>query len=227
MTSREFKTRLGRRGRRAGVALSEDLASGLWSYFELLSRWNSKINLTSLDERAPDATIDRLLIEPLLAARYLPSPKSAVIDIGSGGGSPAIPLKLAAPSASLVMVEAKARKSAFLREAVRHLGLTRTQVENARYQELLARPDLHESMGVLTVRAVRIEPKVLVSLQAFLKPTGLMFLFRSGARDDMPDAIPPPLRWEASYPLTSDGPNSRLVVLAKRLVGDVSRGTTH
>ena len=46
-----------------------------------------------------------------------------MMDVGSGGGSPAIPLKLAVPRLSLTMVEAKARKSAFLREAIRHLGL--------------------------------------------------------------------------------------------------------
>ena len=44
------------------------------------------------------------------------------MDIGSGGGSPAIPFKLAVPRLGLTMVEAKARKSAFLREAVRQLG---------------------------------------------------------------------------------------------------------
>ena len=51
------------------------------------------------------------------------------MDIGSGGGSPAIPLKLATPGSALTMVEVKARKSAFLREAIRQLGLTDTQVE--------------------------------------------------------------------------------------------------
>ncbi len=67
------------------------------------------------------------------------------MDVGSGGGSPAIPLKLAVPRLRLTMVEAKARKSAFLREAVRHLGLEQRSVETARYEELLARPDLHEA----------------------------------------------------------------------------------
>ena len=48
---------------------------------------------------------------------------ASVIDIGSGGGSPAIPLKLAAPRIKLWMVESKTRKSAFLREAIRQLDL--------------------------------------------------------------------------------------------------------
>ena len=49
-------------------------------------------------------------------------------DIGSGGGSPAIPLKLARPTLPLPMVESKTRKAVFLREAVRALGLARREV---------------------------------------------------------------------------------------------------
>ena len=71
--------------------------------------------------RHDDETFDRLLIEPLIASRYLPSTDCSVIDVGSGGGSPAIPLKLAMPGISLRMVESKTRKAAFLREAVRRL----------------------------------------------------------------------------------------------------------
>ena len=113
MPARDFRTRLARRAKKAGVFLSDELAAQLTSYYDLLSHWNRKINLTALDQ--PDDAIDRLLLEPVLAARYLPPAISSLMDIGSGGGSPAIPLKLCAQAASLTMVEAKARKSAFLR----------------------------------------------------------------------------------------------------------------
>ena len=90
----------------------------------MLSRWNQKINLTSLDD--PDEAIDRLMLEPLAAVRFVPAGVSAMMDIGSGGGSPAIPMKLVSPKVALTMVEVKARKSAFLREATRHLKLVET-----------------------------------------------------------------------------------------------------
>jgi 16S rRNA (guanine527-N7)-methyltransferase len=221
MTARGFSQRLARRARRAGVHVPDDLAARLWTYFELLLRWNRKMNLTSLDDAHPDASIDRLLIEPLVAVRYLPAPQAAVIDVGSGGGSPAIPLKLAAPGISLVMVEVKARKSAFLREAVRQLNLNGTRVENARFEQLLASPDLHEAMQVLTIRAVRAEPRTLLSLQAFLRLGGQVFLFRGGGQE-LDGMIPPPLALEATYPLTPDDPGGRLVILTKRAVGSAS-----
>ncbi len=78
------------------------------------------------------------------------------------------------------MVESKVRKAAFLREAVRQLNLTETTVEASRFEELLIRPELHEAADVVTVRAVRAERKLLAGIQAFLKPGGLLFLFRSG-----------------------------------------------
>ena len=114
------------------------LLEQLEGYFRLLGAWNAKINLTALDlVREPDKAVDRLLIEPLVAARYLDRVSATAIDIGSGGGSPAIPMKLARPDVAFTLVEAKTRKCAFLREAGRQLGVE-LRVETARYEVLLA-----------------------------------------------------------------------------------------
>lgn len=227
MAPRDFRTRLGRRAAKAGVFVPEDLGRSLEAYFELLTRWNRKINLTSLDD--PDAAVDRLLVEPLVAARHVPNTTGRLIDIGSGGGSPAIPLKLALPALGLTMVEAKTRKSAFLREAVRLLSLTDTTVETARYEELLTRPELHEAFGAVSLRAVRIDGRVLQTLQAFLAPGGLMLLFRGPSGPAEPVGVMPPLAWTGTFPLV-DSIQSRLTIMAKRPVGaaalvDVPRGT--
>jgi 16S rRNA (guanine527-N7)-methyltransferase len=139
------------------------------------------VSLTALPvEEIGDEAIDRLLIEPLLAAKWLPAPTNSTIDVGSGGGSPAIPLKIAAPGMFMRMVESKTRKAAFLREVVRVLQLERTEVDAVRLEQLLVRPDLHESADVITVRAVRVDAKALVGLQSFLRPGGQLFLFGSG-----------------------------------------------
>jgi 16S rRNA (guanine527-N7)-methyltransferase len=191
--------------------LPDDLSNRLLTYYELLARWNRKINLTALDN--PDEAIDRLLLEPLLAARHLPPQGVNIMDVGSGGGSPAIPLKLASPSSSLTMVEVKARKSAFLREAIRTLELTETRVETSRYEELLTRPELHESVDVLSLRAVRVELRSLMTLQAFLKPGGMLFMFRGPGGPRVPQSVPM-LRWIDTHPLV-DALQSRLTVLQK------------
>jgi len=210
---RDFRTRLANRARKAGVFLPQDLAKQLVAYYELLDKWNRKINLTALDN--PDEAIDRLLLEPIVAARQFPSPTLKLMDIGSGGGSPAIPMRLSAPSMVLTMVEPKARKSAFLREAVRSLRLEGASVETARYEELLARPELHESFDVLSVRAVRVEIRTLFTLQAFVRRGGLLFLFRGPSGPDEPEVVPP-LRWVGTVPLI-EALQSRLTLLQKVL----------
>jgi 16S rRNA (guanine527-N7)-methyltransferase len=213
---RDFRTRLTRRAGKAGLFLPEDLAARLTAYYELLSRWNRKINLTALENA--DEAIDRLLLEPVLAARHIATGAGRLLDVGSGGGSPAIPLKLALPSLRLTMVEVKTRKSAFLHEAVRQLSLNGAIVETSRYEELLARPELHESFDVVSMRALRVETSTLVTLQAFLRPGGQLLLFRGPSGPSIPAAVVPPLEWKATVPLV-ESLQSRLTILTKRRLG--------
>ena len=216
MTTREFQDRLQRRARRAGVSVSPELREKLEAYYRLLATWNQKINLSGLDlsEPTPEA-IDRLLVEPLVAAKHVPHGTVRLIDIGSGGGSPAIPFALAVPRSRLVMVESKTRKSVFLREAARAVALHDAEVITARFEELLSRPALHEAHDVLTLRAVRVESRVLMMLQTLVRPGGQLFLFRGVTGASAPETVMPPLAPKGTYPLI-ESLRSNLVVLDKR-----------
>jgi len=179
VTSREFRSLLSRRAASARLTVSEDVANRLEQYFQLLARWNAKINLTALPLDAPtEKTFDRLLIEPLIAARYVADSARIWLDLGSGGGSPAIPLKIAHPQAILTMIEAKGRKAAFLQEAVRTLELPGASVENARFQDFAAAREL-ESVDLVTVRAVRPDPSILAAIRHVMRPRGHVLLFHS------------------------------------------------
>lgn len=216
MSNREFRERLRRRAKAAGVSLTPALSEGLEAYYQLLTKWNAKINLTAfqLSLEGEDQAIDRLLIEPVVAARYIPENAKSLLDAGSGGGSPALPLKLAAPHVSLRMVEVKTRKGVFLREAIRTLGLRDAEVETARFEELLTRPELHETLDLVSIRAVRVESTTLNTLQAFLRPGGKLFLFRGTSKSELDESPPPPLTWMATYPLL-ESVHSKLVVQSK------------
>ena len=219
MANREFRERLKRRAKAANVSISADLTEKLETYFQLLAKWNAKINLTAyrLNPEGDDEAIDRLLIEPVVAARYIPENARTLLDAGSGGGSPAIPLKLASNDLALRMVEVKTRKAVFLREAVRALGLRDAQVETSRFEELLPRAELHEALDLVSIRAVRIETRTLNTLQSFLRPGGKLLLFRGASKNELEDSPPPPLAWMATYPLV-DTLHSKLVVLSKTRV---------
>lgn len=219
MATREFRDRLKRRAKSAGATLDAPLIENLEIYYQLLAKWNAKINLTAfrLTPEGDDAAIDRLLIEPVVAARYIPENARTLLDAGSGGGSPAIPLKLASRNLALRMVEVKTRKAVFLREAVRALNLKDADVETSRFEELLPRAELHEALDLVSIRAVRIELRTLNTLQAFLRPGGKLLLFRGASKNDLEDSPPPPLAWMATYPLV-DSLHSKLVVLSKTRV---------
>jgi 16S rRNA (guanine527-N7)-methyltransferase len=176
MTNSVFRDRLAARAAHARITLNAVDLRQFEIYFDLLTRWNARMNLTALPlEGAPDPTLDRLFIEPLSASRYFPTSPMDWIDIGSGGGSPAIPLKVVRHQARLTMVESRSRKAAFLREVARTLALQTTGVEAKRFEDL----DTDASADLITVRAVRADAALLGSCRRALRTGGALLLFRS------------------------------------------------
>ena len=211
MGSRDLRSRLLRRAGKADISLAQSLANRLAAYLELLLRWNAKINLTAFGD--PDDAIDRLVLEPLAAVRHVQPPNGRLIDLGSGGGSPAIPLALALPHLDLTMVEVKARKAAFLREAIRTLDLPTARVETARFEELLDRHGQRATYTTASIRAVRLESATLRLIADFLGPDGVVLLFRGPSGPaELPDVGP--LAWTGTYPLL-DTLRSRLTVFRR------------
>jgi 16S rRNA (guanine527-N7)-methyltransferase len=214
----QLKEKIVQRSGKAGLRLTSSALDGLETYFELLRKWNRKVSLTALPvEDAGDEAVDRLLIEPILAVKHLPRPDASMIDIGSGGGSPAIPMKVIADSASLTMVESKTRKAAFLREAVRIMDLTNVWVEACRFEELLARPELHESADAVTIRAVRLTPSLLAALQSFVKPGGSILMFGT-AKPGGISPLPGSAHWSTHSLHPSLGSQLLMLSKAERLV---------
>ena len=220
MTSREFRARLLKRARKADLAIPSPLVAPLEIYFRLLARWNEKINLTALPvDEITDQAVDRLFVEPLAAARFVPERPIEWFDLGSGGGSPALPLKLARPAARLTMVESKTRKAAFLREAVRTLAL-----EDVTIEVVALRADHRRAVDLLTVRAVKIDKSVIRAAAALLASHGRLMLFsgrpRSGGEPTQPFQFVQTVRLAASDA-------SMLAILERVDVSDqiVPRGT--
>jgi 16S rRNA (guanine527-N7)-methyltransferase len=191
VTSLEFRDRLARRARRAKAPLTLAMLEPLEAYIRLLAQWNAKINLTALPLDPPtDETIDRLLVEPLAAAPRLTWGQTGVrtgvrhpsgpvwFDLGSGGGSPAIPMLVARPALRLTMIESKARKAAFLREAVRVLRLSGAAVVDERFEHLAQNSDYTNAADFVTVRAVKADAALFDSAARLLKPAGLLLLFK-------------------------------------------------
>ena len=177
VTSREFQDRIARRARRVGVPVSPELGAQLEIYYRLLTTWNTKINLTGLDLTDPSPeTLDRLLIEPLVAARHVPPGAARMLDIGSGGGSPAIPLALAASDAAAADGGVEDAEIGLSARGDPRAGARPTRTSRPRGSRNCWRGRISTRRhDLLTIRAVRVEARVLMSLQAFVKPGGHCF----------------------------------------------------
>jgi 16S rRNA (guanine527-N7)-methyltransferase len=137
-------------------------------YAQLLLEWNRTINLTGARtlEQAEALIADAGV---LVDASW--TGVSRVIDIGSGGGLPAIPLAVAMPEVKFTLLEANARKCAFLEHVAATLGLANVVVAAGRAEELGHRPALREQFDRAISRAAA-RPEVLLELALPFVRTG-------------------------------------------------------
>ena len=117
-----------------GLSLSGDQIEKNLSYLKLLLETNQEYNLTSITD-TKEATIKHLL-DSLSIYQLLEG--ETIADIGSGGGTPGIPLAIAFPKKSFLLVESKQKKAAFLVGVVKQLKLKNVRVINKRAEEVTA-----------------------------------------------------------------------------------------
>lgn len=129
------------------TTLPPDLFTQLSVYLDLLMKWNARTNLTAI--RDPETIVSRHFGESLFLAAHLPPETRTVLDLGSGAGFPGLPLHLLRPDLAVTLAESQGKKSAFLREAVRSLGLA-TRVHAGRAEDLA----LATRYDLVTLRAV-------------------------------------------------------------------------
>jgi len=143
------------------------------TYKRELLKWNERINLIGPEAKA---NLDAHVEEALAAAAIL-QPKKNVLDFGSGGGLPAIPMAIASPEAKFWLVEADQKKWAFLKHVVRECGLSAVVVGD-RLSRALERfpPDLRFSL--VTSRAVGDPEEWVPPLREWLEPGGRVALFQ-------------------------------------------------
>jgi 16S rRNA (guanine527-N7)-methyltransferase len=129
------------------------------------------------------------------ASQLIGNAPLVALDIGSGGGSPSLPLKILSPALKFMLVESRSRKCAFLREAVRLLGLADVRVEQARLDWIAHDGVMRSAFDLVTLRAVRPDDEVWAATSELLRPSGRVLWF--GAREN---DIPPVLQSVAVRP---------------------------
>jgi 16S rRNA (guanine527-N7)-methyltransferase len=135
-------------------------------YHALLMDENSRINLVSRETGRPD--FDRLVAESLLPLELLPDSFGSYLDIGSGGGMPAIPIMLSGRvTGNALLVERTQKRVEALQRMARTLGLP-VEFENRTFREL----NLPHQFDLITLRYVKLTRPLLRSILAALSPEG-------------------------------------------------------
>ena len=124
---------------RLGVALPDGGAAKLAAYLELLAKWNRTFNLTAI--REPERMVTHHALDSLAIVPALPSGAIRVLDVGSGGGLPGIPIAIARPDAEVVMIDSSGKKATFLAQAAIELPLANASSVASRVEDYApARP---------------------------------------------------------------------------------------
>lgn len=173
----------------AGREIADAELEAFETHYRLLIQWGRKINLTGL--KSTEGIVRRHFMEPIAAADLVAG-SGSLLDLGSGNGFPAIPLRVMNPGLDLIMVEASERRSAFLRTVARESGLIGVRVET---RSLRTAADLADLLPCryLTFRAIRGEPILRKGLSGpILEPGGraVMFIADSQLKKAERDPLP-------------------------------------
>ncbi len=164
---------------RHGLAeLGQTLPGGaekkLLRFLELLQRWNRTINLTAvreIDDMVAAHLLDSLAIRPWLAG-------DRILDVGSGAGLPGIPLAIAEPQRSFILLDSAAKRCRFLTQAVVELGLANVRVENRRVEDYLVSSDEVPPFSTITARAFSSLDKLTAAAGHLLADRGSLLAMK-------------------------------------------------
>ena len=177
------------------IALPEAAQLKLLAFRDLLLKWNRTYNLTAMSD--PQQAISHHLLDALAILPHVGA--GPLLDVGSGGGLPGIPLAIARPDLSVTLVDTVQKKAAFLQQVAIELELKSVAVHHARVEEMRGQ------YAQISSRAFA-ELARFVSLTRHLLAPGGRWLAMKGTRpDDELKALPAGSEVEAIIPLVVPG----------------------
>lgn len=178
-----------------GLNLPDDAQQKLLAFRDLLLKWNKTYNLTAL--RDPAQAISHHLLDSLAILPHIGD--GNLLDVGSGGGLPGIPLAIARPDLSVSMVDTVQKKTTFLQQAAIELALRNVTVHHARVEEMQGQ------YAQISARAFA-EIGLFISLtRHLLAPNGRWLAMKGVRPDDELKALPTDITVEAIIPLSVPG----------------------
>lgn len=182
-----------------GLELSDESIHLFETYLRELTRWNKRINLTGhKDEKSIIANlfIDSLAFHKALSEEF----PSSILDIGSGAGFPAVPLKIFEPRLAITMVEPNLKKVSFLHHIIGTLELDNVKVEVKRIEDIHDIPTLKNAFDCILLKALRFDV-CLPYVRGLLRCNGRVILSLSKTQQKTQDISGFNVQKEISYKL--------------------------
>ncbi|MEZ4521126.1 MAG: 16S rRNA (guanine(527)-N(7))-methyltransferase RsmG [Thermomicrobiales bacterium] len=178
---------IGEADDKLGLKLSADQLEALQAYRDLLIEANLRLNLTSIT--APRSVDSRLIAESLAIVPLLPDGEQRILDVGTGGGIPGIPLAIALPDARIHLLDSTAKKLAALEEIAERIGLSNLEFIHGRAEDVARDPSRRGCYTIVVARAVAQLATLVEYTLPFLQPGGVA-IFPKGERvqDELRDA---------------------------------------
>jgi 16S rRNA (guanine527-N7)-methyltransferase len=160
----------------------QELLKRFETYYDWIIEENRKINLISR-QTDPDDIWTLHFLDSLLPVKHVNFSGKTILDFGTGGGLPGIPLAIVYPNASVTLLDSRKKKIQALRSAVNVLHLTNCSFLDIRIEEVPVR--LYHSFDIIVSRSVRILPEFRKPLMNLLKSDGRLVLYKSRTLDDV------------------------------------------
>jgi 16S rRNA (guanine527-N7)-methyltransferase len=158
-----------------GIELSTQQIGKFQEYFNLLNKWGKSINLTAI--KNPDEIVLKHFLDSLTLTAHI-SPKSSLIDIGTGAGFPGIPLKIALPDLSVTLVDSTAKKIGFLDLIIRGLKLENCNAVHGRAEDLGKMEQFKNNYNFVTARALASAKDLFPLLIPFAAKQGQILMLK-------------------------------------------------
>lgn len=178
-----WKRRLDDGAREMGVELDESQVEVLWRFGVMLRERNQHVNLTSIV--SPEGILTLHMLDSLSLAPHLGDARR-IVDVGTGGGFPGVPLAVACPQREFTLIDGTQKKIRFVEEAITALDVRNARAVAARAESFQRRKDF----DAVIVRAVGTLADVLHNAGKLLGPRGRLLAMKGRAPDDEIQALP-------------------------------------
>lgn len=164
------------------LELSAKEAERFEKLLELFMEYNAHTNLSAI--REPDAIIEKHFVDSLMIEKFFDVSENRILDIGTGGGFPGIPLAIVHPATPITLLDSVGKKIKACNHFIEHLGLKSIDTVNARAEQISGKPQYHAQYTLVVSRATAGMAQILEWANPFVAAGGHIVLYKIASDEE-------------------------------------------